>query len=63
MNTNAMHKIVQLGEQSLQELTNEVKETVAVTNHFKKNKSKSFSVVDMWNCQKQARSASDLFRR
>ena len=57
----------QLDEKTKDQLFNEVKETVAKTipiaNGKKDQKKKTFTVQDMWNRQRQARSASDMMRR
>ena len=42
---------------------NEVKETVAKTPTVKDQKKKTFTVQDMWNRQRQAKSASAMMRR
>ena len=57
----------QLDEKTKDQLFNEVKETVAKTIPVaigkKSQKKKTFTVQDMWNRQRQARSASDMMRR
>ena len=53
----------QLDEKTKDRLFNEVKETVAKTPTVKDQKKKTFTVQDMWNRQRQARSASDMMRR
>ena len=57
----------QLDEKTKDQLFNEVKETVAKTIPIaigkKDQKKKTFTVQDMWNRQRQARSASDMMRR
>ena len=53
----------QLDEQSKDQLFNEVKETVAKTPTVKNQKKKTFTVQDMWNRQRQAKSASAMMRR
>ena len=53
----------QLDEKMKDQLFNEVKETVATTTILKDQKKKTFTVQDMWNRQRQAKSASDMMRR
>jgi hypothetical protein len=52
-----MPGIVRLGEKELQELTKEVKETIAFTVTPKKS-SKNFTAAQMWNLKRRMRSAS-----
>ncbi|HET6721378.1 MAG TPA: hypothetical protein VFH07_01455, partial [Chitinophagaceae bacterium] len=53
----------QLDEKTKDQLFNEVKETVAKTTNLKDQKKKTFTVQDMWNRQRQAKSASAMMRR
>ena len=53
----------QLDEKTKDQLFNEVKETVAKTPTVKNQKKKTFTVQDMWNRQRQAKSASAMMRR
>ena len=57
----------QLDEKMKDQLFNEVKETVAKTIPIaigiKDQKKKTFTVQDMWNRQRQAKSASAMMRR
>ncbi len=57
----------QLDEKKKDQLFNEVKETVAKTVPtaigIKNQKKKTFTAQEMWNRQRQARSASDMMRR
>lgn len=61
MKSNAMPKTVQLSEEMKQQLTAEVNETLAMEANVKNNK--KFTAVDMWNRQRNGRSASDMMRR
>lgn len=63
MNIETMNKVVRLDEKELQKLTQEVKETLAAKKEFKANQNDRFTAIDMWNCQRQVRSASMLMRR
>lgn len=53
----------QLDEKTKDQLFNEVKETVAKTATAENQKKKTFTVQDMWNRQRQAKSASAMMRR
>ena len=53
----------QLDEKTKDQLFKEVKETVAKTTNLKDQKKKTFTVQDMWNRQRQAKSASAMMRR
>ena len=56
----------QLDEKTKDQLFNEVKETVSKTIPIaigKKDQKKTFTVQDMWNRQRRAKSASDMMRR
>ena len=53
----------QLDEKMKDQLFSEVKETVATTTILKDQKKNTFTVQDMWNRQRQAKSASAMMRR
>ena len=53
----------QLDEKTKDQLFKEVKETVAKTTIVKDQTKKTFTVQDMWNRQRQAKSASAMMRR
>jgi hypothetical protein len=53
----------QLDEKKKDQLFDEVKETVAKTTTEKDQKKKNFTVQEMWNRQRQAKSASAMMRR
>ena len=53
---------VQLDKESSTQLTTEVKETLAADTN-EKNSSRKFTADDMWNRQRQYRSASFMIRR
>ncbi len=63
MNTDSMHRVVRLDENELQELTQEVKETLAGNSMNEEKQKTSFSVANMWNVQRQTRSASSMMRK
>ena len=53
----------QLDKKAKDQLFNEVKETVAKTPTVTNQKKNTFTVQDMWNRQRQAKSASAMMRR
>ena len=53
----------QLDKKTKDQLFKEVKETVAKTTIEKDQSKKLFTVQDMWNRQRQAKSASAMMRR
>ena len=53
----------QLDEKTKDQLFKEVKETVAKTTIVKKIRKRTFTVQEMWNRQRQAKSASAMMRR
>ena len=61
MKSITMPKTVQLSEEIKKELLHEVKETLA-TGIKVKNK-KRFTAADLWNLQRNSRSASYMLRR
>lgn len=64
MNTETMNKVVRLDENELQQLTQEVKETLASSPIYEsENEKNHFTAIDMWNVQRQVRSASLMMRR
>ena len=63
MSTDAMHKVVRLDENELQELTLEVKETLAKGTEYRKKAKENFTRVNMWNVLRQSRSASSMIRK
>ena len=65
MKNDVMPSFVQMGTEELQQLTAEVKETIATNVELGKTKtvSRSFGIVDLWNIRRNARSASGLMRR
>ncbi|MBK8143100.1 MAG: hypothetical protein IPK57_20430 [Chitinophagaceae bacterium] len=61
MKSIVMPSTVQLNEEEKNELTQEVEETVAT--EAINNKNETFTVSQMWNRQRQVRSASDRIRK
>ena len=53
----------QLDKKTKDQLFNEVKETVAKTTITNNQKGKTFTVQEMWNRHRRARSASAMMRR
>ncbi len=64
MTSKVMPSIVQLEEESLKELVTEVKETLAtnINLHPSSANNKKFGIVDMWNCQRNMRTAISMRR-
>jgi hypothetical protein len=61
MKGKTLPAIVRLEDNVLQQLTTEVIETIAAKNEENNNTSNNnFGVVDLWNRQRQMRSASGL---
>ena len=58
-----MHRVVHLDENELQKLTQEVPETLADNSMYEEKQKVGFSVANMWNVQRQARSASSMMRK
>ena len=61
MKSIVMPKTVQLSDEIRKQLLQEVKETLAA-DAIVKNK-KRFTAGDLWNLQRNTRSASDMIRR
>lgn len=61
MKSIVMPKTVQLNEETKDQLTTEVKETLA--DVAEKNSKTKFTAVDMWNRQRNSRSASTMMRK
>lgn len=59
MKGETMPSMVQLKEETLQQLTTEVKETIALSKDAAESSNKNFGVVDLWNRQRKMRSASN----
>ncbi len=62
MKSIVMPKSEQLTEETNEQLPQEVKETLAAEANVNNNKTK-FTAVDMWNRNRQSRSASSMIRR
>lgn len=58
MNTDSMSGIVRLNEQELQELTKEVKETIAYPQVSSKKSTKKFTAAQMWSMKRRMFSAA-----
>ena len=58
MTSKVMPSIVQIEEDSLKKLVTEVKETIATDINVQRSEiNKKFGVTDMWNAQKNVRTA------
>lgn len=63
MKTMSRPSIVQMEEDHLRQLTNEVKETVAVDLlQPSKTKGKKFGLVDLWRCRRMCKTANIVIR-
>jgi hypothetical protein len=62
MKNDVMPSIVRMDADELKALLTEVKETVA-TDFKSTGSEKRFSVADMWNIRRNAKSASSMLRR
>ncbi len=62
MKGQVMPMMVQMGEEALQNLVTEVKETVAV-NVTVKSRRKKFGTVDLWSSQRRARQVTGFLNR
>jgi len=62
MNSNVMPSIIQMEEESLRQLVNEVKETIATDFNIQPqpSKNKKFGILDMWKCQRSVRTAVSM---
>ena len=62
MNTNVMPSVIQIERESLKQLITEVKETLATDIKLKPTsvKNKKFGIADLWNCQKNVRTAISM---
>jgi hypothetical protein len=63
MKSITMPEHEQLDKKAKDQLFKEVKETVAKTTIEKDQRKKLFTVQEMWNRQRQAKSASAMMRR
>lgn len=63
MKSDVMPSIVQMEKEVLKSLVKEVKETLATDIEMPKATKPSFSVADLWNIRRNARSAQDRFRK
>jgi len=57
MTSNAHPSIIKIEKDNLKQLTTEVKETLATSLRITSEEDKKFSVVDMWNSQRNMRTA------
>ncbi|HMH31449.1 MAG TPA: hypothetical protein VK543_00375 [Puia sp.] len=62
MKHDVMPSIVQMGQEELQQLVQEVKETVATEMSKPKASKSSIKVVDLWNIHRSKRSAKSLMK-
>lgn len=61
MNSNVMPSIIQIEKENLKQLVTEVKETLATNINLQPIiKNKKFGIVDLWNCQRNVRTAVSM---
>ena len=65
MNSNVMPSIVKMEQGELEQLLSaaDVKETIATDLDFSRNQNRRFGIVDLWNIQRNMKSAQKLFKR
>ncbi len=63
MKSDVMPSVIRMDAEELQALTKEVKETVATDFQVDEAKKSSFTMVNMWNIRRDAKSASSMLRR
>jgi hypothetical protein len=65
MNSNVMPSIVKMGKEELEQLlsTADVKETIAREIKMSKKQTRAFGIVDLWNIQRNMKSANKLSKR
>ena len=62
MKHDVMPSVIQIGQEELDQLTKEVKETVATEMSKSKGGKSSIKVVDLWNIHRSAKSANSQMR-
>ncbi|MDB5199501.1 MAG: hypothetical protein JWO92_1464 [Chitinophagaceae bacterium] len=64
MTSKVMPSIIHIEEESLKQLVTEVKETIAtnINEQSSKLKNKKFGIADMWNSQRNLRTAISMRR-
>ncbi len=62
MNSNVMPSIIQIEKENLEKLVTQVQETLATNINLQptKIKNKTFGIVDLWNCQRNVRTAISM---
>jgi hypothetical protein len=63
MKNDVMPSIVQMDADELKTLLTETKETVATGFELNRVSNRSFSVADMWNIRRKAKSSSAMLKR
>lgn len=63
MKIDALSSIVQMEPEILNNLVREVKETLATDIKLPEVKKRQFTIADMWNIHRNARTAQGRFRR
>ena len=63
MKGNLMSSLVQLDNETMQQLVAEVKETIAKEMDFVKGEKASFKAIDFWKMERSRKSATNTFSR
>ncbi len=63
MKNDVMPSIVQMERKVLEKLVTEVKETLVTDTQLSAKNGNSFGLVDLWNIQKNMKSANGPFKR
>lgn len=63
MNNEVFPKKIQISDVLKKEINSQVSETVAISEKQAKNRKRSFTAYEMWNRQRNSRSATAMIRR
>lgn len=63
MNNEVFPKKIQISDVLKKEINSQVSETVAISEKQANNRKRSFTAYEMWNRQRNSRSATAMIRR
>jgi len=63
MNNEVFPKKIQISDVLKKEINSQVSETVAISEKQTNNRKRSFTAYEMWNRQRNSRSATAMMRR
>ncbi|HRE37110.1 MAG TPA: hypothetical protein PK092_01610 [Chitinophagaceae bacterium] len=63
MNNEVFPKKIQISDVLKKEINSQVSETVAISEKQTNNRKRSFTAYEMWNRQRNSRSATAMIRR